>query len=81
MPKLFKFKKLRVFAISSETMEDEVDFLLQINMKVFYKLIIPFWVFVTRHTQIYQNNKFAISFQYLRENIKEEVDSLPIGKH
>ena len=26
MPKLFKFKKLHVFAISSENMENEVDF-------------------------------------------------------
>ena len=34
---------------------------MQINIKVFCKLILPFWVCATRHAQITQNNIFAIS--------------------
>ena len=32
---------------------------LQINIAVFYKLVLSFWVCVTRHTQSTQNKKFA----------------------
>ena len=28
-----------------------------------------------------QNNKFAISLQYSKENVKDEVDFLPPDKH
>ena len=40
---------------------------LQINIEVFYNLILSFWVFVASHAQSTQNNKFAISLQYLKE--------------
>ena len=30
-----------------------------------------------RHVQSIQNNKFAISLQYPKENVKDEVDFLP----
>ena len=33
------------------------------------------------HTHSTQNNKFAISLQYLKENVKDEVDFLPGDKH
>ena len=36
-------------------------FCLQINTKVFYKLIVSLWVCVARHAQSAQNNKFTIS--------------------
>ena len=39
-------------------------------MKVFYKLIVPLWV-----------HKFAISVQYLKKNVKDEVDFLSADKH
>ena len=42
----------------------------QINKKFFYKLIVSIWVCVARHVQSTQNNKFAMSLQYLMENIK-----------
>ena len=32
---------------------------MQINIEVFYKLILSFWVCVTRHAQSTQNKKFA----------------------
>ena len=49
-------------------------FCLQINTKVFYKMIVSFWVCVVSHAQSTQNNKFVISLQYLIENVKDEVD-------
>ena len=56
-------------------------FWLQINTKVFYKLIVSLWVCIVRHTQSTQNNKFSISLQYLKENVKDEVDFLPANKY
>ena len=32
---------------------------MQINMKVFYKLMLSFWVYVSRHAQSTQNKKFT----------------------
>ena len=32
---------------------------MQINIEVFYNLILSFWVYVTRHVQSTQNKKFA----------------------
>ena len=49
---------------------------MQINIEVFYKLVLSFWVCVAKHAQSTQNNKFAISLQYLKENVKDEVDFL-----
>ena len=61
-------------------MQDEVDFCLQINAKVFYKMIVSLWVSVARQAQITKNNQFTISLQYLKENKKDEVDFLPADK-
>ena len=61
-------------------MQDEVDFCLQINTKVFYKMIVSLWVSVARQAQITKNNQFTISLQYLKENKKDEVDFLPADK-
>ena len=38
-------------------------FCLQINIKVFYKMIVLFWVCIIIHTQRTQNNRFGISLQ------------------
>ena len=54
---------------------------MQINIKVFYKLILSFWVCAIRHAQITQNNKFPISLQYLKKELSDEVDFLHAGKH
>ena len=52
-------------------------FCLQIKTKVFYKkVIVSLWVWVVRHSESTQNNKFAISLLYLKENVKDEVDFL-----
>ena len=36
---------------------------------------------VLRHAQITQNNKFAISLQYLEKEVSNEVDFLKADKH
>ena len=36
---------------------------------------------VARHAQITQNNKFAISLQYLKKEVNDEVDFLHADKH
>ena len=58
---------------------DEVIFCEQINSKVFYKLIL-LSMYVARYAESTQSNKFAISLQYLKENINDEVDILPAEK-
>ena len=51
-------------------------------MEVFYKLILSFWVCVTKNAQSTQNNKlFAISLQYLKKDVSDEVDFLHSDKH
>ena len=36
---------------------------------------------MVRYTQITQNNKFAISMQYLKKNVSDKDDFLHTGKH
>ena len=38
-------------------------------------------VYVAFHSQSTQNSKFAMSLQYLKENVKDEVDFLLAGTH
>ena len=37
-------------------------------MKFFYKFVVSIWVYVGRHAQISQNDKFAI-LQYLQKEV------------
>ena len=55
-------------------------FCLQINKKVFHKLMTSLWVCKARQAQSTQN-KCALSSQYLKENMKDEVGFLPADKH
>ena len=56
-------------------------FCLQINTKFFYsELIVPIWICVNKHAQNTKTSKFAKSLQYLKENVKDEVDFLPKDK-
>ena len=43
---------------------------LQINIKVFYKLIVPFWMCGARYAQSTQNIKFS----YLQKNVGDKFD-------
>ena len=56
-------------------------FCLQINVKGFFRFLLSFYVNVTRHTQITQNNKFANFLQYLKKEVSDEVDFLHVDKH
>ena len=55
-----------VYNISRKTRGMKLIFWLQINTKVFYKLLLSLWVCIGRHVQSTQNNKFAISLQELK---------------
>ena len=37
-------------------------------------MIFSLWVCVARHAQSAENNKFGKSFQYIKENVKDEVN-------
>ena len=56
-------------------------FCVQINIKGFFKLILSFSESVARHAKITQNNKFAISLQYLLKEMSDKVDFLYADKH
>ena len=38
-------------------------------------------MYVSRHAQITQNNKFAISLQYIKKKVSDEVDCFDADKH
>ena len=42
-------------------------------MKVFYNLIVSLRDWVVKHAQSTQNTKFAISLEYIKENLKDKV--------
>ena len=52
-----------------------------INIEVFYKVILSFWVCIAKLAQSTQNNKFAIFLQYLKDAVKDKLDFLPVDKH
>ena len=54
---------------------------MQKNIKDFFKLILSFSVCVGKQAQITQNNKFAISLQYLKKEVNGGVDLLHADKH
>ena len=61
-------------SISRKAWAMKLIFYLQINTKIFYKLIVSLWLCMARHPQSIQNNNFIISLQYLKENVKDGVD-------
>ena len=66
--------------ISRKTREMKLILCLLINVKVFYKMIVSFWVWVNRHVQSTQDNKFAIPLQYVKEDVRDKVDFLHVDK-
>ena len=38
-------------------------------------------MYVIRHAQIIENNKLAISLQYFKEKVNDEIDFLCVDKH
>ena len=51
----------------------DVDFCLLINMQGFFKLILSFYVCVSGYVQVTQNNKFAISLNYLKKEVSDKL--------
>ena len=45
-------------------------------MKVSYKLILLFWTGMAKHSQKFQNSKFAMYLQYLEKEVRDEVHFL-----
>ena len=43
-------------------------------------MIVSLWVCVARQVQSTRSNQFTISLQYLKENMKDELDFLPADK-
>ena len=68
----YKFAYLCSISRKARTMK--LIFHLQINTKIFYKLIVSLLVCIARHAKSTQNNNFIISLQYLKENVKDGVD-------
>ena len=58
-------------------MGDEVDFLHADKRKSFLQDYSIIMVWVARHAQSTQNRNFAISLQYIMENVKDEIGFLP----
>ena len=70
-------KFLYLCNISRKTWKMKLIFCFLINIKVFCKMIVSHWVCIARHAQSTQK----ISLQYLKENVKGEIDFLPVDKH
>ena len=62
-------------------MNDKLDLLPTDKHQSFFKLLLSFYVCVARHPQITQNNKFAVSLQYLKKELSDEIDLLHAGEH
>ena len=56
-------------------------FYIQISLKISYKFILWFLKGTVKHSQSFQNNDFAMSLQYLKKRIWDEVFFLHEDKH
>ena len=54
---------------------------MQIKIKFFYKLILPSWVCVARHTQSTQNKKFGYLFNISRKTWRMKLIFLSAERH
>ena len=57
-----------------ENLKDEVDVLSADKRQSFFKLILSYQVCVVRYAQVIQNNKFAITSQYLKKGVNDKID-------
>ena len=81
MPKVPKLVIFNVFAISQKKRGIKLIFCMQINFKLSYNLIPLILVRMARpaHTYITLNKKFVKSLQYLRKEVRDEVDFLGLA--
>ena len=73
-------KFLYLCNISIKAWGMKLSFCLQINTKVFYKMVVSLWEWLARQAQSAINNQFTISLQYLKKNMKGVVGFLPADK-
>ena len=79
MPKVPKTSLQNLCTSIKENVKDELDLLAKDKCQRFLLIaiiILDVCVCVARHAQIIQNNKFAISLQYLKNELSDEVDFL-----
>ena len=76
MPKVPKIKSLLIFAVSPKE-GYEFDFLPADKHESVLPVDSFFCLCVARHAQSIKNNRFAISLQNLKKNVKDEVDFWP----
>ena len=82
--KMFLANQIAVFfkvQIYFKRLKDKVHFCLQINIRVSYKLVLFHLVGMVRHAQSVHNNKFAISSQYFKKEVRDKYDFLHEDKH
>ena len=79
LPKMFLVNQIAVFfkvQIYFKRLKDKFNFCLQINIRVSYKLVLFHLVGMVRHAQSAHNNKFAISSQYFKKEVRDKYDFL-----
>ena len=79
-PKYLK-QDYNICNISEENVKDEVDLLPTDKCQSFLQRFHYHFSCMARYAQIIQNNKFAISLQYLKKKVSDELDFLPADKH
>ena len=77
MPKVPKIASLQYLCnMSKKKGGMKLTFCMVINIKLSYKLILLILVGKARTAQITKNSKFAKSLQYLKKEVRDEVDFL-----
>ena len=79
-PNYTKYQVYRIFVISEERSEGWSWFFLPMSITVIYKSTLSFLVGVVRHSYSAQNNKCAVSLQYLKKQLSYEVYILHADK-
>ena len=79
MPKVLKIKSLHIFAISPENRGDEVDFLRIVKHESFLQIDTMIFDGYDQAFPNSQNNKFAMSLQYLRKKEMKLIFSMQIN--
>ena len=56
-------------------------FCMKISINVCYKFILWFWWAMVKHSQSPQNSKFAMFLQYLKKEVRDDVDFFHADKY
>ena len=79
IPKVSKIARMHwLYNISKKELEMKLSFAC---IKVCYKVILSLLIGMIKHTQNTQSNKFAISLQYIKKEVRNGVRFLHADKH